>query len=223
MIISLKTAPRSDCFDVEVEKGIKLEDLAEKYRAEVPFRILAAKVNNKIEDLNMVLNEPCSVELLDRRTQSTNMIYQHSLVLLYLKAVRDVLGKVQVNIKNPLNKGIFTTIELPEEISAGQVDLIEKAMKEMVEADIPFIRKSYPREEGLKMLMEDGQHEKARLLMRDTGREWVKFYSLGDLRDFFYGLMVPSTGYIEYFELRKYKNGVLVRFPHPAAPNIIPE
>lgn len=49
------------------------------------------------------------------------------------------------------------------------------------------------------------------------------YYSLEGFRAYFCGLMVPSTGYIKYFELRKYRRGVLLRFPHPKNPNIIPE
>ncbi|MFV0515966.1 MAG: nucleoside kinase [Aminipila sp.] len=48
-------------------------------------------------------------------------------------------------------------------------------------------------------------------------------YSLQGFKSFFCGLMVPSTGYIKYFELRKYRRGVLLRFPHPKNPNVIPE
>lgn len=48
-------------------------------------------------------------------------------------------------------------------------------------------------------------------------------YSLDGFKASFCGLMTPSTGYIKYFELRKYRRGVLLRFPHPKNPNIIPE
>lgn len=50
----------------------------------------------------------------------------------------------------------------------------------------------------------------------------VKFYSLDGTCDFFYGLMVPSTRYIEHFELRKYRDGVLLRFPYQKDPGSIP-
>ena len=50
----------------------------------------------------------------------------------------------------------------------------------------------------------------------------VKFYSLEGCRDFFYGFMAPSTGYIEHFQLMKYRRGVLLRFPHPSAPDTMP-
>ena len=50
----------------------------------------------------------------------------------------------------------------------------------------------------------------------------AKFYRIEGYRNFFYGLMAPSTGYIEHFELRKYRRGVLLRFPHPSRPDRMP-
>ena len=68
-----------------------------------------------------------------------------------------------------------------------------------------------------------GCPEKVELLGENPRLKKVPFYSLAGYRDFFYGLMVPSTGYIKHFELRKYRRGILMRFPHPSAPNKIPE
>jgi len=223
MEITIKTNPRSEAVAVDAQKGLKIEDLLALFKDELPYRILAAKVNNRLEELNMVLSEPCAIELLDMRDPAANLIYQHSLTLIYLKAVHAVFGSVQVDIRNSINKGIFTNIDLPDPITEEQVQAIEDKMWEYVDEDIPFVRKSVPREEGFKLLLEDGHKQKARLLSRDTGMEWVKFYSLGNFRDFFYGLMVPSTGYIEHFELRIYREGVLLRFPHPSAPDKIPD
>ena len=223
MKVIVKTGSTSAGIEVAVPEGATIESLVRRYQGELPYRVLAAKVDNKIEELNKALNEPCTVELLDMRDTAANLIYQHSLVLIYLKAVNDVFGGVRVDIKNSINKGIYTSVKLPALITEEQVKLVEDRMREMVAEDVPLVRQSVSREEGFKILTADGQREKARLLTRDTGAEWVRFYYIGGFRDFFYGLMVPSAGYVEHFELRKYKNGALIRFPHPSAPDKIPE
>ena len=223
MEIKLKTSPRGESVTVEIDQGKTLEDLVAKYQEELPFQILAARVDNKLEALTMVLKKPCSVELLDMRDAATNLIYQHSLILIYLKATYDTLGKVQVNIRNSINKGIFTTIELKSQITEAQVKAIEERMREIIALDIPFVRELMPKEEALQMLLAEGQREKARLLLTAKDATEAKFYTLDDVKDFFYGLMVPSTGYIKQFELHKYRKGVLLRFPHPQDPNKIPD
>jgi len=227
MKISLKIEPRNEWKELEVEEGIKLETLVKQFEDQVSYRVLAAKVNNKLEDLVKTIKYPCTVEFLDMRNPAANLIYQHSLTLIYLKAVHDTMRKVHVSMLNSLNKGIYTkiesTIESANPVTDQQVVEIEQRMRQIVAEDIPFVRKSVNREEAFDMLVADGQKEKARLLEADIGIEFVKFYSLEEYRDFFYGLMVPSTRYIEHFELRKYKGGFLLRFPHPSVPNVIPK
>ena len=221
MKIQLIMGPRSQAREAEVEKGTAIEALTEQYKEELPYTILAAKLNNKIVELHETIEEECRIEFLDMRTQAANLIYQYSLSLLYLKAVNDVLGKVPVEIENSLNKGLYTEVKTFEPITAAQVKAVEARMRQLVRADLPFIKQVASRDEALDLLVDEGLREKARMLLSSPAKQ-VKFYSLDGYKNFFYGLMVPSTRYLKYFELKKYRRGVLLRFPHPSAPDRIP-
>ena len=223
MKIQLRTALRGNFEEIEVNQGTTIEEIYKQYEKTLPYTILAAKVNNKFEDLTYELFEDCNLELLDMRTQAANLIYQYSLSLIYLKAVYDCLGNVKVEIQNSLNKGLYTEIKTEKPVTARQVHAIEKRMTEIVKEDIPFVKEVVSREEAMDILAQDGLKEKQRILSESLDLNQVKFYSLNGVRDFFYGLMVPSTGYIKYFELMKYRRGVLLRFPHPSDPTVIPE
>ena len=87
---------------------------------------------------------------------------------------------------------------------------------------MPFVKEVVSREEAMEIFEKDGRKDKQKIMNASLDLKDVKFYSLGGVRDFFYGLMAPSAGYIEHFELMKYRRGVLLRFPHPANPNEIP-
>ncbi len=222
MEIYLKKEPRADQEKITVERGSSAEELYERYRPELPYTVLAVKINNKIESLSYRFSRECTAEFIDMRSQSGNLIYQNSLCLIYLKAVEDVLGKSDVDIENAINKGLYTEIKTKEPLSAKQVRAIERRMRELVDEDLPFVREELEKEEAIARFHDMGCPEKADLLGENPRMKKVPFYSLGGYRDFFYGLMVPSTGYIEHFELRKYRRGVLLRFPHPSDPNTIP-
>lgn len=222
MEIYLKKDPRADQEKITVERGSSAEELYERYRPELPYTVLAVKINNKIESLSYRFSRECTAEFIDMRSQSGNLIYQNSLCLIYLKAVEDVLGKSDVDIENAINKGLYTEIKTKEPLSAKQVRAIERRMRELVDEDLPFVREELEKEEAIARFHDMGCPEKADLLGENPRMKKVPFYSLGGYRDFFYGLMVPSTGYIEHFELRKYRRGVLLRFPHPSDPNTIP-
>lgn len=222
MKIQLKTAPRGPWEPLEVQKGTTIEEIYKKYEGDLPYKMIAAKVDYKFEDLTYVLDRDCRVELLDMRTQAANLIYQYSLSLIYLKAVSDCLGNVRVEIQNSLNKGIYTEIKTAEPVTEAQVAAVEKRMKEIVAEDMPFVKEVVSREEAMEIFEKDGRKDKQKIMNASLDLKDVKFYSLGGVRDFFYGLMAPSAGYIEHFELMKYRRGVLLRFPHPANPNEIP-
>ena len=218
--IKLITGPRELPIERTVEQGTTIESLAADYQ-ELPYMILAAKLDNKISALTKKIENPCSIEFLDMRDQAANLIYQRSLSLVYLKAIHDVLGKVSVFIENSLNKGLYTEIRTLEPITEQEVREIELKMLEIVDRDIPFIREVMSREDVFKVLIEDGLKEKAKMLQKSEVSQ-LPIYSLEGFRNFFYGLMVPSTRYVKIFELRKYRRGVLLRFPHPSAPDKLP-
>lgn len=223
MQIKLRTEPRGEWREIEIAEETSIEEVYRAHRDQMRYTALAAKVDNKIEDLGYVLTKPCSLELLDMRTQSANLIYQYSLSLIYLKAVEDCLGKsARVEIQNSLNKGLYTEIKAEKPVNARQVQQIEHRMQELVKSDIPFVKEIVSREEAMAIFEEDGRKEKQRMLSESLDLKQLKFYSLEGCRDFFYGFMAPSTGYIQYFQLMKYRRGVLLRFPHPSAPDRMP-
>jgi uridine kinase len=220
--IRLRTDPRAPFFKTSVKKGLTLSELANEYQAKLPYRILAAKVNHQIRELNKTIDEPEDITLLDMRVNAVSLMYQRSLSLLYLKAIRDVIGKVDVFLGNSLNKGIYTMIRRGEKTSDDDINDIDSRMRELVRADIPFVKEIVDRDTALAHLREDGSAGKIRLLENAADFEWVAFYSLGGFRNYFYGQMLPSTGYAEHFELRAYRNSILLRFPHASKPDEIP-
>ena len=81
--------------------------------------------------------------------------YQNTISLIYLKAVRDVLGDIAIEIDNSLNKGFFTVPANKEEITEEQVEAIDKRMGELIETDLPITKKEYTKEEALRLCDEN--------------------------------------------------------------------
>ena len=223
MKIQLKKELRGEFQEVTIEKGTSIEELYKTMENELPYTVLAAKVNNKPVTLAYKIHRDCRIEFLDMRTQLANLIYQHSLSLIYLKAAYDVIGDFEVDIENSLNKGLYTEIKSDVPVTAAQVRAIEKRMHEIVEENLPLERLELTKEEAENFFIQSGRSGKIALLEENPYMKKIPFYTLGGYMDFFYGLMAPSTEYIKYFQLMKYRRGVLLRFPHPSNPNVIPE
>ena len=223
MKIRLKTTAGKDIIELERTEPFTLEELAQEYQAEAPYRILLARVNGVDRELTTVVDHDADIVFYDQRTQSANLAYQRSLSLLYLYTLKELLG-VDADIDNSLNRGFYTDIKVKGRVSLEQVAQIEARMRELVAEDLPIKKELCTVEDGIRIWKEYHCREKAALLEEIGNPDFeVRFYNLNGYRNYFFGLMLPSTGYLEYFELRRYKSGVLLRFPYYTQPDEVPE
>ncbi|MGI6204930.1 MAG: nucleoside kinase [Anaerovoracaceae bacterium] len=223
MKIELKAPGDRDFRTVTVRKGQTIESVYKSLEEKLPYAVLAAKKDNKVVPLTAKINAHCRIELLDGTTVIGNQTYQHGLTMMYLYSIEKVIGRVRVEIQNSLNKGIYTEIFTKEPVTAAQIDEIEKAMKQLAEDDVPFETAYLNRRETEEFLKDADLQEKLRLVESMPKRNRFKEYKLNDFGNFFYDIMPPSTGYIKVFSLRKYKKGVLLRFPYMEDPGRLPK
>jgi len=199
-----------------------VEEIVKDFQYRLPYPVYCCKLDNAYRGLTHKVYHDCEIELLDIRTNVGWYTYQNSLILLYIKAVHDILGKeVMVSVKNSLSKGLFTTIrgDIDEEI----VKKISKHMQELVQKDLPIEKVHLKREEAMELALNLKQKETYELLKTINEGENVEIYHLDDETQIFYDFLLPSTGYLKLFELRMYRGGVIVRYPHQSSPSIIPE
>lgn len=218
MIVNIVHSKNS--YSVDVEKGIRAEQLYLSLNEKRENKVLLCKVDNSYRDLNHKINRSCNIEFLDMSDNYAWLVYQNSLILLYEKAVYDILGNVQVNVSNSLNKGLYTTIK--GNVSADDIAKIEKRMKELVNAQLPIIKERIQRKELLKLSSYFNSRDRSHLILSSESIQAVEVYSLDSYKELFYGLLVPNTSYLQYFELKKYRNGILLRYPHISRPNEMP-
>lgn len=223
MKIKVKTEPKGELKTIEIEAGSTIRDLVKILEDEIQYCVVYAKMNNSLVELTTPIKENSVVEILDIRTQAANLIYQNSLALIYLRAVDSVFPGANVVIDNAINKGIYTEIKTDRNITQADVKRIDKEMRRLVELNLPFNKETLTRETALEYFKDHGLESRLRMLESNPNVPKVHIFSLDGYKDFFYGRMALSTGYIKHFEVKKYKRGVLLRFPHPGRPGEIPE
>ena len=206
--------------DVDVEKGKTAEAIYRDLKIVSEHQILLCKVNNSYRSLCHKITHSCTLEYLDMRNNYAWLVYQSGLILLYKKAVNDILGNVKVEILNSLNKGLYTVIKA--NLTKELVKNIYERMQELVALNLPIVKEKFSRDNLLKLASESKDDDRVRLLNSLDNLNDIEIYSLDNLKELFYTIMVPSTGYLTKFELIKYRNGVLLRYPHISDPNIMP-
>lgn len=222
--VTVKTDLNQKIYEREVAPGTSLEELLNEYRSDLEYRVLIAKVNNCEEELNYIIENPCTIEFFDIRTPLAKMVYQRSLNLIYLKAIWDVLGRdAETRIYYSISKGLYTEILDDKEITDEVITAIEKRMWEIVDEDFPINKIVVNKQDAIELLNKYGWEQKGKLLEYADNVHYIAFYELDGYRNYFYGHMVPSTRYIERFDLAKYKEGIILRYPHPNNPGSLPD
>lgn len=205
-----------------INDNMTLEDLYLENKDKYPYIIVAGIINNEVKPLTSLINEGDKIQLIDMRTQHGNLIYQHGLSLIFVKAVWDVMGNVPVYIHNSLNKGLYIEINEGKSVAAATLKEIYNRMKLLVQLNLPINDVEVTCKEALEFLEKYDMEEKKQMLLDKSDISTVTISELDGYYDFFYDVMVPSTGYIKIFELMKYRNGVVLRFPHMSNPGVIP-
>lgn len=216
--------------EMEAESGTTVEAIYRRNPENAPYPVVAAMVDHVVQPLDVELVKPCSIRFLDIRNKQAYLIYQNSLILIFIRAVREILGNVHVEVLTSLNDGIFLQVMSHEEdgtmtpmdMSEDDVARTYFTMKKLVEENHRIESTLVSRDDALSILKESGLTEKYRNLTHVSMDETVQMYTLDGYRDFFYNYMVPSTGYIKKFELLKYRDGILLRHPAQNNPSEIP-
>ena len=203
-------------------EGTSLAQMLTEFKCQGPYPIVSAKVNNVSQGLKFKVYQNKDIEFIDVREPSGMRVYCRSLYFLLYKAACDVLPGSKLYIEHPISHGYFCHIRKADdtEITPQDIALVEGRMKELVEKDLPFHRYDVQTERAIKEFKKAGFEDKVRLL-ETSGEAYTDYYTLGDTADYYYGKLVPSTGYLKVWGLIPYHDGVLLQVPSREDPSRI--
>lgn len=202
--------------------GSSLLDIYQGLNLNMPYQVVSAKVNNRAEGLNYRLYNSKDVEFLDLTDPSGMRTYVRSLCFVLCKAVNEIYPEGRIRLEHPVSKGYFCNLLLGRPITEEDVSRIKKRMQEIVSENIPFHCVECRTDEAVKLFSEHKMMDKVKLL-ETSGSSYTYYYKLGEQIDYYYGSLVPSTGYINLFDIQKYSAGVLLRIPNRQNPEELEE
>ncbi len=195
-------------------RGLTLEEISKDFLNDYKYPILIARVDNRIKELNSVVEENCEIEFLDLTSREGNRTHISGLTYLLLYVIKKMFGQnANIRVKHSIDKGIY--IETNFKISEDKIKEIEKEMKKTSSADIPITRVTIDRLEAMEYFRDIDDKVKARVLMYNTNT-YITLYRLGNLYDYFYNYMPVTTNHLKDFALTYINNkGFVLRFPTP--------
>ena len=208
-----------------------------EYPAGTPFSAIAADVqkdyahdivlvsaDGRLRELEKRLNADCELCFYTTADAAGCQAYRRSLTMLLMKAVYKVAGHEAVTraqVQHSISSGYYCTIEGSVAINEEFLGAVKAKMQEYVAKKLPIKKTNVNTDKALRIFHEHQMYDKERLF-RYRRASRVNLYSIGDFEDYYYGYMVPDTGYLKYFELYLYDEGFVLQFPTMAEPEVVP-
>ena len=205
------------------KKGIPFQVIADEHQNRYKYKIVLAVVNGKLEELFKYLRSDCELSFITIADKAGNDTYRRSLICLFLKALYDVEEKENIGdavVRFSISNGYYCEFDKIKDVSLELVNKIKARMFELVKEDAIFTKKSMRLIDAVSKFARNNQTDKS-LLFKCRRVSRVNLYDLEGYEDYFYGYMVPSTGYLKYFDLIKYEEGVVLLYPKMSNPEVI--
>ena len=183
-------------------------------RPEDDKKYIAAKVNNRLRELTYELCYDCEVELLNTCDYDAVKVYEASLRYLIAMAYHNVFPDYKIRISYSISRTLLVSILEPDNkiVNSKHINLIRNQMRHLVSLDLPFQKEIISKEEAKKIYIENNDIDKEAILKYRPEKN-CHIYTCGSYKNYMYGYMVPSTGYINKFNLLSYDNQMIVQYP----------
>ncbi|MDE6887394.1 MAG: nucleoside kinase [Eubacterium sp.] len=195
-------------------QGTTFLELAREYQSQYRDEIVLAVFNNKLRELGRTIETDGVLSFLTTADTKGRKAYRRSMVMLLEKALYNLYGTgTRLRVMHTLGQGQYCELDGALSVSKKLLEEVSAEMHRLVEADIPIGKNTIHTDLAIARFQEYGMEDKAKLF-RFRRSSHVNLYNMEGFQDYFYGYMVPSTGYLKYFELQQYEDGFVMVFPY---------
>lgn len=196
-------------------QGTPYRTIAADVQPRFPYDILLVNRNGKLCELHKPLDRDCSLKMVTAQDIPGIQTYERSAVFLMLKAFYDVAGRENVEricVECSLSRALFIRALGAFTLDQALLDRVEERMRELSAQALPIEKRSISTDDAIELFKQERLVHKAQLLSFRINSH-VNVYSLDGFVDYFYGYMVPDTGYIRCFGLELFESGFVLRLP----------
>ena len=199
-------------------RGAQVGEFLQQVKDDFKAPIVAAVINNEIHELSYPVDMESRCMPVTMDTADGARIYRRSLVFLLEMAFADLFPTGKLTIDHSLSSGgFYCQVTGRGELLQDELDALKVHMKKLVDEDHPYERKEIPAQEAIDYFNKLGYDDKVRLFAYRK-KDYVTLYSLNGQMDYMHGYMVPSTGYLRWFDLNLINGGFTIQFPRRHAP-----
>ena len=216
----------------DVPRGISLIELKDLLHFQMPYPIIAAHVNYKVENLDFLLYKPKDVEFLDASSPSGMRAYVRTLGMVLGCAVNELYPEMDLRVEHPISKGYYCTLQWHQDkttepenkkeapvLTVEMIDAIKARMLQIIEEDRPIIEEEKQTKEVIQMFAERYNNESS--IFETLGNPYCRYFRMGDYIDYYTNVLLPSSGYVTLFDIVPFQDGLLLRIPNRSNPTVL--
>ena len=204
-----------------MEENIKISELLKEQIEKSEYPVVGAKFNNEYKNLDDVVAKDGNIELISINSKEGMKIYRRTLTYIMGKAFWHIYPEAHIMVNYQLSNAMYCTIENME-LTEEMLEKVRNKMQEIINKDLKIEKKTMTRQEAEKFYR-DTNTPKGRLQFDVEEKEDINMYYCDTYFNYFYEIIATHTGATRLFDLQKYSDGFLLRYPTSNDVNVLPE
>ena len=197
----------------EFEEGTTYQAVAKEFCGSFSHpAVLAVEGENRLQELRKTVEKDCELKFITTADAIGHETYKRSLCFLLVKAVHDVQDMIRSNASEFIFrwiKGYYCTVDGDIKLQSSSLRMWRSGCvgSQMKNSDK---KKTIHTDDAIELFHRHGMYDKEKLFeYRRVSK--VNIYSINEFEDYYYGYMVPDTGYLKYFSLHLYDEALSFR------------
>lgn len=210
--------------DSEVGVPMKEAKVIDLFKDNIKFsknNVIACRCNNEVKSLEYEIKEGDKVDLIDITDKDGMRIYVRGILYIMAMAFNKLYPEAWLNINYQLSNAMFCEV-VNQPITDAMLLKVKQEMTSIIERDLPIKKVIMDKKEAEEFYAKENTF-RGRLQIENKEKDTVSLYFCEDYYNYFYGVMPISTGFAKLFDIKKYKDGFIVRYPSRNNPNELGE
>ena len=205
----------------KIEKGLTVKEALKKEINENKYEVIGCLYNNDYRNLETEVEEGARIELIDISSKEGMKIYVRTIVYIMGKAFENLYNREKIMVEYQLGNAMYckcNNIQITDEF----ITKLKNEMQKIIEKDEKITKVEMTRIEAEKFY-EENNSSRGRLQFDLKGNKPIYMYYCGNYYNYCYGTLANRTGIIKIFDVIKYGDGFLIRYPSSKEPTKMPE
>ncbi|MBF9015661.1 MULTISPECIES: nucleoside kinase [unclassified Oceanispirochaeta] len=197
------------------------ETLAQVFKnqeGEESYPLVAAYFNNELYSLNSCIEVNGAVKPVYLDTTVGIRLYRRTLCFVLEMAARELFPSHRLFLSHSLGHSYYYHLLGNRCFSEEDLDLIKKRMKAIINEDHPIIPDLRSWKEARNYFEQMNQNDTV-LLLKSSNSSKVRINRSDKYMALRHEILLPSTGFLKFFDIMPYSDGFLLRYPPSKTPD----